>query len=171
MTKHTLMPPGPNAAEFGGLGPAARMVLTTDGTVTPMLEQLVGERIVTARLRHDEPATGAGPAAATSRTGPDLPLVRTTELVGARSGTVYIRARTVLAPDALPQPLRTDLTTTGEPIGRLLRKHRVESFRELVSCSVAGDGSAHRRYRVYIGGVVALSIEESFSPACFTGAG
>ncbi|MFB0619132.1 chorismate pyruvate-lyase family protein [Streptomyces sp. AGS-58] len=172
MTRRTLRPDTPRGS-FDRLGVAARMLLTTDGTVTPMLEQMVGEPIITSQLSHDTRVSRTDIAAMPQSLGHDRLIARTTQLVGAHSGTVYVHARSVLVLDALPEPLRTDLVTTQEPIGRLLRKHRVESFRELLTCSVPDDfpsrEGASRRYRVFVGGIAALLIEEFFSSACLTG--
>ncbi|MCV2458409.1 chorismate pyruvate-lyase family protein [Streptomyces sp. ICN988] len=171
MTGRTLRPDSPTGS-FDRLGAAARMLLTTDGTVTPMLEQMVVEPIITSQLSHDTRVSPTDIAAMPQSYRHDRLTARTTQLVGAHSGTVYVHARSVLVLDALPEPLRTDLMTTREPIGRLLRKHRIESFRELLTCSVPDDcpsrGGASRRYRVFVGGIAALLIEEFFSSACFT---
>ncbi|MFD9595331.1 chorismate--pyruvate lyase family protein [Kitasatospora sp. NPDC059973] len=155
-------PPGP-----GRLGLIGRLILSCDGTVTPLVEQVVGERIVTAGLTHaPEPADEEVARLLTVPTGRVL-LSRTTELVGARSGLVHVRARTLLVVEALPAPLRTDLLGGDEPIGRLLRRHRIESFREIVSSTAAvAQGGAARRYRVVIGGVPAMLIDEVFAPGC-----
>ncbi|MFJ6194864.1 chorismate--pyruvate lyase family protein [Micromonospora sp. NPDC092111] len=132
-----------------------------------MLEEYAGERIVTARLV--QPADAADPGdRALLRAGPDAGLLtRTTDLVGIDSRTVYVRAHAVIALDALPEPLRTALCETEEPIGRLLRQHRTESFRELVDGPRTGPAGARRRYRIFTGGVPTFLISETFLPACF----
>ncbi|WP_328959077.1 hypothetical protein [Kitasatospora purpeofusca] len=50
---------------------------------------------------------------------------------------------TELSTDALPGPVHRDLTTTSEPIGRVLRRRRVETFRELLCIRVlfGGEGA------------------------------
>ncbi|XRQ09191.1 chorismate--pyruvate lyase family protein [Actinomadura welshii] len=153
------------------LGLAGRLLLTSDGTVMPMLEQIVGERVVTAGLRQSAAPVDPGEAALFDHPGPAL-VTRTTHLVGAVTGTVYVRARSVLCPDAMPDALRADLLTTAAPIGRLLRGHRVESFREILSMRVPGDdgrpAEPSRRYLVFIGGRPALLIEETFTAECFS---
>ena len=151
------------------LGLAGRLLLTSDGTVMPMLEQIVGERVVTAGLRQSAAPVDPGEAALFDQHG--IPLVtRTTHLVGAVSQAVYVRARSVLCPEAMPEALRADLLRTAAPIGRVLRGHRIESFREILSMRVPGDGrpmEPSRRYLVFIGGRPALLIEETFTADCF----
>lgn len=151
------------------LGLLERMLMTSDGTVTIMLEQIVGEPIVTARL--DQSVAPVQPDAAAVLPYPVSSLLtRTTQLVGTRTGTVYVWATSVFCPDALPERVRTGLLRTGEPIGRLLRKNRVESFREILSIDESGESGRsepRRRYVICIGGSPAVLIEEIFSEACF----
>ena len=95
-------------------------------------------------------------------------MTRTANLTGAMTGTIYVRAKTVFCPDAIPVPLRTDLLGTDEPIGRLLRRHRVECFREIISTDIPEYPSTlepRRQYLVFIAGIPALLIEESFTPS------
>ncbi|XTZ13727.1 chorismate--pyruvate lyase family protein [Micromonospora echinospora] len=154
-----------------------RLLLTSDGTVTPMLEQIVGEPIVTAGLTvtpvaADDDSVGLLPG------GQELHC-RRTDLVGAVTGTVHVRARSILAVDLLPPQLRADLAETDEPIGVLLRRHRLETYRELLWWRVhpgegdeeAGAGRpptprASRRYRLFTGGQAALLIQETFFASC-----
>jgi chorismate-pyruvate lyase len=145
------------------------MLMTTDGTVTIMLEQIVGERITTAGLDHyvdqvDPDAAAALPYPASSM------LTRTTRLIGSETGIVYVWATSVFCPDALPEEVRTALLTTGEPLGRLLRANRVESFREILSIDSPqepGRPEPRRRYVICIGGRPAVHIEEIFTAQCF----
>jgi chorismate-pyruvate lyase len=151
------------------LGLIERMLMTSDGTVTIMLEQIVGEPIATARL--DQSVAPVDPDTAAVLPFPTTSLMtRTTQLVGATTGTVYVRATSVFCPGALPERVCAGLLKTGEPIGRLLRRHRVESFREILSIEVPDDpGPAEpsRRYVICIGGNPAVLIEEIFTADCF----
>ncbi|MGW2547113.1 chorismate--pyruvate lyase family protein [Kitasatospora sp. NPDC001574] len=159
--------PHASAPKPGRLGLVGRLILACDGTVTPLVEQVVGERIVTAGLAHaPEPADEEAARLLAVPVGLTL-LSRTTELVGARSGLVHVRARTLMVVEALPAPLRADLLGGDEPIGRLLRRHRVESFREIVSSTApTAQGGGARRYRVMTGGTPAMLIDEVFSARC-----
>lgn len=157
------------AADLDRLGLVGRLLLTTDGTVMPMLEQIVGEPIVTAGLDQSPVPVSAADAALLAPHGDSL-VTRTTLLVGAGTGTVYVNARTVFATEAMPAALRSDLLATAVPIGKLLRKHRVESFREILSVRIPEDEGPvepSRRYRVFMGGTPALLIEEVFTTECF----
>lgn len=160
---------GENSA-LDRLSLVGRLLLTTDGTVMPMLEQIVGERVVTAKLGHSPTPIDPNTAALLSVPDGGALLTRVTNLVGAVTGTVYIRAKSVLAVDAMPPSLRADLLGTDETIGRLLRRHRIESFREIISLNIPDSGfpiEPTRRYLVFTGGVPALLIEETFAAECF----
>ncbi|TDC79205.1 chorismate--pyruvate lyase family protein [Streptomyces hainanensis] len=146
-----------------------RLVLTTDGTVTPMLEQIVGESIVTARIdqhytegdhrTHDLLRVPAG----------ERLLSRSLNLVGARSAAVYARAQSVAIPRALPPPLLHGLLRTREPIGAMLRRQKIETFREILGYEAGGEPQnrwVSRTYRIFIGGVPALLINERFTTSC-----
>lgn len=150
-----------------GLGVLERILMTSDGTVTIMLEQIVGERIVTEGIA--QAVAPVDPDTAAALPYPVAGLVRrTTRLVGATTGRLYVRATSVFAPEALPKRVGTALQLTDEPIGRLLRRERVESFREILSVEVRDDGSPRRRYLICIGGRPAVHIEEIFTTSCFT---
>jgi beta-ribofuranosylaminobenzene 5'-phosphate synthase len=154
---------------IGGLGVLERILMTSDGTVTIMLEQIVGERIDTQGIAHAVAPVDPGTAAALPYPAASL-VRRTTRLVGASSGRLYVRATSVFAPDALPKQVLAALRRTDEPIGRLLRRERVESFREILSIDVPAGGGPpepRRRYLICIGGRPAVHIEEIFTANCF----
>ncbi|WP_405792568.1 chorismate--pyruvate lyase family protein [Streptomyces sp. NBC_01506] len=157
-------------AAVGDLGLLERMLMTTDGTVTTLLEQIVGESITTSRLDHRAGLVDPGAAAALPYPTDNL-LTRTTQLVGTETGTVYVWATSVFCPGALPARVRTGLLTLGEPIGKLLRQNRVESFREILSIDLVdehGQRRPRRRYVICIGGSPILHIEETFTVECFS---
>jgi beta-ribofuranosylaminobenzene 5'-phosphate synthase len=161
---------GAPAADPFGL--AGRMLIASDGTVTPMLELMVGEPIMTADLTQcPVPADDENALVLPAPPGTAL-LQRTTRLVGARSGVTYVRATSLLLLDALPAEVRRDLLVTSEPIGRVLRRARVATYRDLLGWERRGSASdeAYRRYRILISGVPALLIGELFTAACFRGA-
>jgi chorismate-pyruvate lyase len=170
-TPAAIQPPhdGPGVTRLDKVGVIGRLLLTSDGTITTMLEHIVGEQIVTAQLEQSMAPVDQETAALMSFPAASL-VTRSTHLVGATTGTVYVRAKTVFSGRAMPGPVRADLLGTDEPIGRLLRKHRVESFREILSVHIPEYPSPmtpSRRYLIFIGGFPALLIEESFTTECF----
>ena len=156
------------AADPDRLGCVGELLLASDGTVTYMLERIVGEKIVTVYLDQSVAPVDEETAALMSFQKSGL-ITRTTNLAGATTGTVYVRAKTVFSPTAVPAVLHDDLLRTDEPIGRLLRRHRVECFREIISVDIPEYPlplEPCRRYLVYIGKTPALLIEELFTRSC-----
>ena len=96
-----------------------RMLLTTDGTVTSLLEGSVGAQVAVDTLTNAVDDAGA------------RSLRRTAVLRLADSGRPLLRATSVLAVDRLPTAARTALLAGEEPIGSVLRAARLETRREL----------------------------------------
>jgi chorismate-pyruvate lyase len=104
-------------------------------------------------------------------------------LRGKVTGARYIFAHTHLFPAALPPAVQTRLTTTSDPIGKVLREYRTESFRQIEqSASVPmptiaqlldqarTDQMRWRRYSVISGGAAIMEITEVFSEQLFASA-
>ena len=96
-----------------------RMLLTTDGTVTSLLEASFGAPVAVDTLTNAVDDAGA------------RSLRRTAVLRLADSGRPLLRATSVLAVDRLPTAARTALLAGEEPIGSVLRAARLETRREL----------------------------------------
>lgn len=111
-----------------------RILLTTDGTVTSVLQAYAGEPVATVRLSQsvlesasDFPELGPGPIEGV--------MERSVILRGSRSGTNLLYAESLIVPDRLHPRVLDGLLFTDEPIGRLLATNRIETFREFVSWS------------------------------------
>ena len=93
-----------------------RMLLTTDGSVTPLLEASFRSAVV-VETRANAIADGR--------------LRRTAVLRLASDGRPLLRAASELVLDGLPGPARTALVAGEQPIGTVLRTARLETRREL----------------------------------------
>lgn len=108
-----------------------RVLLTTDGTVVQILEAFFDDPIrLGSRVQFTEPLSPAD--AELEPSGDETVLRREVLLQGTRTGRNYVYANTAVLLDRLEEPLRTDLLQTSEPIGWLLRAHRMETFREML---------------------------------------
>lgn len=96
-----------------------RMLLTTDGSVTTLLEASFRAPIAVETITN----TGDGVRSRSLR--------RTAVLRLAADGRPLLRARSVLAVDRLPEAARTALLEGDAPIGAVLRDARIETRREL----------------------------------------
>jgi chorismate-pyruvate lyase len=164
----------PTHANIDDLDPFARVLATTDGTVTEILEAWAGDHVSVGwvsqrRADLDRPvdALGAGPGTTVLR--------RDVLLIGTRTGRALLYAESLIAIDRLPTVVRDGLIAGTRPIGRLLRESRLETFRE-IRClrrepagQVARDFDARpddpfvmRSYTIVAGGLPLMLIAEKF---------
>jgi chorismate-pyruvate lyase len=161
------------------LSPIVHILLITDGTITPILEACTGEPMQAVRL-----SQAVGPC---GRSDPQLelgrrrPVLRRTVLLrGSRSGIDYLHAQSVIALDRVSARLRDELLVTDRPIGRVLRDHRVETFKEILVSGhePAGPSAVHfavdpmqalpsRTFRLLCANDPIMRITERFSPHVF----
>ncbi len=162
------------------LNPFQRVLLMTDGTVTDVVEVYTGETIRVVKLAQ---SFGGDSSETTPRLGTDGPgrlLHRTVLLQGSKSGTNFIHAESVIAPDWLPPTVLEGLLETGRPIGKLLSSGRIETFREIVGLGFepAGDCAEHfgvdpasnlvfRTYRIHVSERPVMRITEKFPTSWF----
>lgn len=113
------------------IGLLQRILLTTDGTVTHILEAFMGEPVEVVKISQT-----VGPCDPADRLNALAPreqvMRRSVMLRGQWSGRNLLHGDSVIAYDRVPPPIRTALLTTGKGIGRLLFEHQLETFREIV---------------------------------------
>jgi chorismate-pyruvate lyase len=106
-----------------------RALLATDGTVTNLIESFL-ERVMIEKLGEE---TGTAPISDWPGLPAGMPIVRRTVLIrGVESGHIFLHAESLLILERLEPSIRRDLFETEKPIGKLIREHRCESFRELL---------------------------------------
>jgi chorismate-pyruvate lyase len=169
----------PEPDDGGLLGPAeagrrlADALARYGGTVTELVEDLVGEPIDADRLVQHDAAAGVDDPLGV---GPGHPVVRRAAVLrGRRTGVGYVYAESTIAADRLPASVRHQLETTDRPIGRILVDHGLVLARAPLSpgggpqlvvdgaVARAVGGAIHaRRYRIDVGGRPAMAICEWF---------
>jgi chorismate-pyruvate lyase len=155
-----------------------RAVLATDGTVTNLIESFL-EPVAVEKLSEEH-------VIAPLPEWPELPrgtpVVRRTVVIrGAGSGRIFLHAESLLVLERLAPDIRHELLATAKPIGKLIREHKIESYRELLGAvnEAAGSRAAAlgidpaeelvaRTYRIHFGGQPAIQITERFL-ACDAG--
>ncbi|TCK18177.1 chorismate lyase [Thiogranum longum] len=156
-----------------------RILLTTDGTVTEILEAQLWEAIHIVKLFQD--ITDAETAIPFLDIGPGTRImVRKVLLRGKYSHKNYIYAESILVPERLPDNIRESLMETQKPIGQLIMQNRMESFREILTCKLeeARELSEYfdipddamlvsRTYRVFANRQPIMLITEKFPEAAF----
>lgn len=108
-----------------------RILLTTDGTVTDMLEAYLCEQIQLVKLSED--------LVKTSYFIPPMEIEEGTEFIerkillrGRISRKNYIYAESIIVLDRLEDNFRNELVNTKTPIGKLWFEKRVETFKEII---------------------------------------
>jgi chorismate-pyruvate lyase len=151
-----------------------RVLLMTDGTVTDVLEAYANEHIhVTkvsqsfAMVNSERPELDLGET--------DRVMRRKVLLQGSATGINYLYADSVITPDHLDSGVVEGLLTSDTPLGRLLARHRVETFREIVAVGFEPAGTCagyfevdpttklvFRTYRIIVGQRPVVRITEKF---------
>lgn len=164
----------PAYANLDDLDPFARVLATTDGTVTEILGAWAGDHVSVGwvsqrRADLERPVDGlrAGPGTAVLR--------RDVLLIGTRTGRALLYAESLIAIDRLPTLVRDGLIAGTRPIERLLHESRLETFREILCLrreaagQVASDFGARpddpfvmRSYAIVAGGLPLMLIAEKF---------
>ena len=161
-------------------GTFARILLTTDGTVTDILAAYAGEPIRVEIL--GQAFQSVPPEVSQLDTdGVERLLHRTVLLQGRTTGITYIHADTFISPRRLPRAVVDGLLATGKPIGHLLMEQRIETFRHIirVGYQTAGECAEHfhvdpsttlvyRTYHIVINRRPALCITEKFPVSRFS---
>ncbi len=150
-----------------------RVLLTTDGTVTHVLEAYESERILVQKLGQSQDSEVA--PAEMEPAGPETVMRRCILLQGSQTKETYVYAESVILSDRLERRVAEGLLFTEEPIGRLLLDSRLETFREILDCGrePAGERAQHfgldesaplisRTYRVIAGHRPIMLITEKF---------
>jgi len=159
------------------LTPLQRILLVTDGTLTEILEAYLLEPIELVKLS-ERLLNGADMSAPLAMDATERVLERRINLRGVQSGTVYVHAESLILVDRLDPAFQTELFETNIPLGRLWRRHRLETFKEFVSAGYrpAGELGAQlacaedvsvlgRVYDVFSGRRLVMRIAENFCGA------
>jgi len=118
--------------------PLALVRLLTDNpdTVTHVLEQLTGERLMAEVV--GQYAMPAEPGNLLGVLAGEPVVRRSAVLKGASTATPYLYAESEFVPARLPDAVCMQLQHTGDPIGRVLATHGLCQIREEIPASGAG---------------------------------
>ncbi len=110
-----------------------RILLTTDGMVTEMLEACFSERMKVIKLFQDYFATDH-----------DIPQLEIKKECKVMQRKIFLRGRlsqknhlygdSIIVPDRLDEKIRDGLLNSNKPIGLLILENRLETFREILDC-------------------------------------
>ena len=118
--------------DLSRIGLIPRVLLTTNGTLTHVLEACFLEHINVCKLaQHNTLRTFQQPYL-TIATAENI-MVRKILLQGQRTQRHYVYAESFVLCDRLSEPVRQELTHTDTPIGKVLNHHQVESYKRFVA--------------------------------------
>jgi len=151
-----------------------RIILTTDGTLTEILEAYLSEKIRLVKLSEIiEPISGDN-LLLDIASGQEV-MQRKILLQGKISRNNWVYAESILVPDRLDEKLKNGLLVSQEPMGRLWLEHRLETFKEIVDSArepaedladyfkiKRSDKLLSRTYRVFSGRRPIILITEKF---------
>jgi chorismate-pyruvate lyase len=178
MTDYPIHPtPERGIADDESLSIPQKVLLTTDGTVTQLLEIFTGERISVQKLDHSL-VTDAPPSLRVSTAEPVLS--RRILLRGPTRPYMYAQSQLVLS--RLPPGMREAILQTDTPIGQLWKAARLETFREIIDFRRERDTDVaalfgvdvtllSRSYLISAGGAPMGLIVEKFPVTYFTTTG
>ena len=119
---------------LGGWGPSLsavqRILLTTDGRITDIIEAYAREPVCVMKLSETLDEPGYIPNLKLSED--DDVLYRSVMIRGVDSGADYLYATSLIVAGRLPTAMLESLLYTDAPFGRLLVEHRVETLREIL---------------------------------------
>jgi chorismate-pyruvate lyase len=154
-----------------GLSGIEKILLATDGTVTTILDVLNGKTSVKILGRETKKADKALSELLGIYEGEEV----SCRIVLMHKNELPLIYAESLIPLKMPdENLKTDLLFSDMPIGRILRKHNIESRREIVGVSAAHGGDMlkglfksggeflSREYRIISGGKTLVWIKEMF---------
>lgn len=118
--------------DVGKLSSAQKILLTTDGSVTAILDVLKGHVDITTLVQEFVPADEEMATTLNIDVG-DTVNYRVV-IIGGKQPLIY--AVSLVPVDRLTSGCREDLIGADIPIGRILKKHNIESRREIKSIFV-----------------------------------
>jgi chorismate-pyruvate lyase len=152
-----------------------RILLTTDGMVTEMLEAYLWERIKVVKLFQDYFCLEHDIPSLEIEKGCKI-IQRKILLRGRLSQKNHIYADSIIIPDRLDDKMRDGLLNSNKPIGLLILEDRLETFREILDCGKEqaqdldiyfnikrNDFLIFRTYRVLANRLPIMLITEKFS--------
>lgn len=156
-----------------------RILLTTDGTLTEILEAYLFEKIQVIKLHEELVSIKQDILPLEIQAGSEV-IERNILLKGKISHRNFIYAKSVIVPDRLDETFKDRLIKTQEPMGRLWLEHKLETFKEIVDSGKEPaadlsdyfkikreDKMLYRTYRVFSNRKPIIMITEKFPESYF----
>ncbi|RXE55858.1 beta-ribofuranosylaminobenzene 5'-phosphate synthase [Methanoculleus taiwanensis] len=137
--------------EIGHLAPLQKVLLGTDGSVTSLLEMATGHPVEIVTLIQEVAPAAPETAAELGIEPGEAVNYRVVELKDGLTGDTLIYAVSFTPLRRLAPGFRDDLLRADIPIGRILRKHRIESRREITDArTIPADPQLGRTFNIHL---------------------
>ncbi len=163
----------------GRLSIFQRILLTTNGTLTEILEAYLFEQIQMVKLSESLIAAPKDIKALDLIQGNQV-IDRRILLRGKISRKNFVYAESLLVPDRLDPQFKQELLTSKTPLGRLWLEYKLETFKEIIDSAkeparglgvhfqiAPEDQLLSRTYRVFSKGIPIMTITEKFPESYF----
>ncbi len=124
-----------------------RILMTTDGTLTEILEAYVFERIQVTKLSEELITLSEELTAMKVPAGTET-IQRKILLHGGNTGRNWLYAESVIVPLRLEPEFRDGLLKSRTPIGKLWLKYKVETFKEIIATAREQAGSLADYFKI-----------------------
>lgn len=161
------------------LSPFQRILLTSDGTLTEILEAYLLEKIQLVKLSETLLRVTKYVSALDLDIDTEV-IERKILLQGKISLNNFIYAESIIVPERLDAEFKSRLIKSQEPMGRLWLEHRLETFKEIIDSAIEiaedlseffnigrEDKMLSRTYRVFSNKKPIIMITEKFPESYF----
>ncbi|MDO5848552.1 MAG: chorismate lyase [Methanobrevibacter sp.] len=154
-----------------------KILLTTDGSITAILDVLYGKIDLSTLEQHTEIANEENAKLIDSEAGDEINF---REIIMHKDGKPLIYAVSYIPLDRLTEEIKCDLISADIPIGRILKNYRIESRREIKNIFIEKPNETlkelygtdeeflSRDYVIIHKGEILMWIKESFPISYFT---
>lgn len=156
-----------------------RLMLVTDGRITDIVQAYSGETVEAVKL-HQKLINCDAKFSSLRLEKKQQVIERSIVLQGKDTKTNYLYADSYLVLERLDPEIRNQLIFSRQPIGKLLRENKVETYREIIDCGIEPAGKLakyfdidakaeiiYRTYLVLIDGLPVMQITEKFPTSHF----
>ncbi len=154
-----------------------KILLTTDGSITAILDVLFGKIDLSTLEQHTETATAENAKLINTKAGADINF---REIVMHKNNQPLIYAMSYIPLNRLSDEIKCDLMSADIPIGRILKNYKIESRREINNIFIekpnetlkelynTSEEFLSRDYVIIHKGDILMWIKESFPISYFT---
>ena len=156
-----------------------RLLLITDGKITDIIQAYSNETVEAVKLNQKLVKYNSAFKALKLEEEREV-IERSIVLQGTKTKTNYLYADSYLVLERLDREIRNQLIFSRQPIGKLLREHKIETYREVIDCGIETAGSLaqyfgvatdaeiiYRTYLVLINSLPVMQITEKFPTSHF----